>query len=118
VIWAVPIKYAPQVEPDVMAVTVKAYCIGEGRTPLFLFGIVPTNLALRSGFIWIHLLNRPSATALRLLSRNWPAFREKLGWNLLAFCETENRTARRFIEFFRFALSRADDEHAIYSGVK
>lgn len=117
-IWAIPVESVGQVpvESAVMDRTLFLYCVGEGKQPLFLFGVVPTNLALRSGFIWLHLLQEPTIAQLRLLKKAWPVYANWLGWNLLGFCPTKDLTARRFMEFFDMELTQQNQDYTLYRG--
>ena len=104
-IWAVPVKNTGRFtcEPGVVEASIEIYCIGAGTQPWLFFGVVPTNLTSKSGFIWIKLVGKPRLKELR---RAWPLFKAKLGWNLIAFTACTDAKATRFAEFF--GLRRSD----------
>ena len=116
-IWAMKVSsmgcFASRVEREVREASHAIYCIGEGTRPVLFFGIVSTSLALRRGFIWIHLLDK-SPGRLRRLRSAWPAFYAKLGWELVAFAKQSQRTERRFMEFFGLQPMNAEGDYAFY----
>lgn len=112
-IWAVQVKNTGRFtcEPGVVEASAEIYCIGRGTQPWLFFGVVPTSLCLKAGFIWVRLVAKPDLRALR---RAWPLFREKLGWKLIAFTACSDERAARFAEFFGLARTTETAEHIFY----
>lgn len=117
-VWAVQVTDCGiyPVQPDVRERSIVIYCVGIDRQPLFFFGIIPTSLLARRGFIWVHFIEYPGKAQLRLLRKVWPAYYAKLNWNLVAFCPSALTVSRRFIEFFGFRQQQADINYTLYSG--
>jgi hypothetical protein len=116
--WALQVKslgrWQASVEPAVLQKSHFIYCIGIEHRPLMFFGLIPTSLATKSGFIWIHLANQPTRAELRSLVRWAPAFFFKLGWDFIAFAKRDLTREVRFMEFFGLEKASTTEDYIYY----